>query len=346
MCTFNVLSTASHKRISMYCESCAKLIAVSCQKMEFAVLFLHSFSWLYLWSNVVNSEWGHRGPFRIQPTRPYLACSIRFGTKLYRKVALQEQNWTPLAYMIFDLLPHDWSSSQALLSSCFISLTVYLSILFSFPSLSLSAFQEAAEVQICCVNSSAKAWPAYVSCLLVEKTVGPQSGSVVYGGFVDKASFYWTSCSTEGGHLSPITCNSVWHLFISVKKRNALLSYKSITFWPGLRTWQQWLAMAICHSSMLSLVVLSICRLPAAQHQCQADQWSGVEMITTILSRHRLPFATLHSRCKHTHWTEWHAEESGVPIFKFETMWVRYKQFNVFRITWKLQAHEFSQGWS
>lgn len=52
---------------------------------------------------------------------------------------------------------------------------------------------------------------------LVEKTVGPQSGSVVYGGFVDKASFYWTSCSTEGGLLSPITCNSVWHLFISVK---------------------------------------------------------------------------------------------------------------------------------
>lgn len=82
--------------------------------------------------------------------------------------------------------------------------------------------------------------------------------------------------------------------------------------------------MAICHSSMLSLVVLSICRLPAAQHQCQADQRSGVEMITAILSRHRLPFATLHSRCKHTHWTEWHAEESGVPIFKFETMWAEF----------------------
>lgn len=175
----------------------------------------------YLWSNVVNSEWGHRGHFEYS-LRDLIwlvqVCLIRFWTKLYRNVALQEQNWTPLAYMIFDLLPHDYSSSQALLSRCFISLAVYLAILFSFPSLSLSAFQEAAEVQICCVNSSAKAWPAYVSCLLVEKTVGPQSGSVVYGGFVDKASFYWTSCSTEGGHLSPITWNSVWHLFISVKK--------------------------------------------------------------------------------------------------------------------------------
>lgn len=90
----------------------------------------------YLWSNVVNSEWGHRGHFEYS-LRDLIwlvqVCLIRFWTKLYRNVALQEQNWTPLAYMIFDLLPHDYSSSQALLSRCFISLAVYLAILFSFP---------------------------------------------------------------------------------------------------------------------------------------------------------------------------------------------------------------------